>query len=172
MIHAIDDREPVIHESAFVAWNAEAAGDIQMDEDSSLWFGATIRADIGKVRIGRASNIQDGAVVHVEEHSPCIIGKNVTVGHGAILHGCIVEDFCLIGMGAVILDKAVIGEGSVVGAGALVTQGKCFPPRSLIIGSPARAIRTISDEDAAQMLKNNLHYVELARKAKTYRKLG
>ncbi len=171
MIHAVNDKVPLIHESAFIAWNAEAAGDIQMAEDSSLWFGATIRADIGMVRVGKASNIQDGAVVHVEEDSPCIIGKNVTIGHGAILHGCIVEDYCLIGMGAIVLDKAVIGEGSVVGAGALVTQGKQFPPRSLIIGSPARVVRTISDEDAAQMLKNNLHYVELAQKAKSYRKI-
>ncbi len=171
MIHAIGDKEPIIHDSAFVAWNAEAAGDIQMAEESSLWFGATIRADIGMVRVGRASNIQDGAVVHVEEDSPCIIGKNVTIGHGAILHGCIIEDFCLIGMGAIILDKAQIGAKSVVGAGALVTQGKHFPPRSLIVGSPAKAIRTISDEDAARMLKNNLRYVELAKKAKTYRKI-
>lgn len=171
MIHAIDDKVPSIHPDVFVAWNAEVAGDIELAEDSSVWFNVTIRADIGAVRVGRGSNIQDGTIIHVETDSPCLIGEHVTVGHNAILHGCVIEDNCLIGMGAIVLDKARIGKGSVVGAGALVTQGKEFPPNSLIIGSPARAVRTIGQEDAERMRHNNERYIAMAKKAKTWREI-
>lgn len=171
MIHAIDDAVPDIHPSAFVAWNAEVAGDVALAEDSSVWFGATVRADVGRASIGRRSNLQDGAVVHVDEGMPCLIGDDVTVGHGAVLHGCVVGDGCLVGMGAIVLDGASIGPGSVVGAGALVTQGKSFPPRSLIIGSPARAVGTIGDADAARVLGNAAEYVRLAAKARSYRRI-
>jgi carbonic anhydrase/acetyltransferase-like protein (isoleucine patch superfamily) len=171
VIHAIDDKVPQIHRDVFVAWNAEVAGDVELAEDSSVWFNATIRADIGAVRVGKGSNIQDGSIIHVETDSPCLIGEHVTIGHNAILHGCTIEDDCLIGMGAIVLDKARIGKGSVVGAGALVTQGKEFPANSLIIGSPAKAIRSIGPEDAERMRHNNARYIEMAKKAKTWREV-
>ncbi|HQG39413.1 MAG TPA: gamma carbonic anhydrase family protein, partial [Spirochaetales bacterium] len=112
-----------------------------------------------------------GTVIHVDEGVPCRIGNHVTVGHRALLHGCTVEDGCLIGMGAIVLDKAVIGAGSVVGAGALVTQGKQFPPHSLIIGSPARVVRTLTDEDVQAIQKGALHYIENAQKAMHWRRI-
>ncbi len=171
MIHASDTHEPRIHPSSFVAWNADVIGDATLEEDSSVWFSAVVRADVAAVHIGKRSNIQDGAVVHVDEGIACTIGDDVTVGHRAVLHGCTVGNGCLIGMGAVVLDKAVIGEQSVVGAGALVTQGKTFPPRSLIVGSPAKAIRTLGDEDVAAIAQNAGLYVQLAKKAARYKEI-
>lgn len=171
MIHAIDEYEPQIHKSAFIAWNAEVAGQVNIEEDCSIWFSATVRADVDKIEIGKGSNIQDGSTVHVDAGVPCKIGEFVTIGHNAVIHGCTIGNGSLIGMGAVILDHAVIGAESVVGAGALVTQGKQFPPRSLIVGSPARAIRTLSDEDAAAIKGNTELYIQLGRKAKNYREV-
>lgn len=171
MIHATDTHTPDIHPSCFVAWNADVAGDAHLAEDSSVWFSATVRADVAAIRVGKRSNIQDGSVLHVDEGIPCTVGDDVTVGHRAVLHGCTVGDGCLIGMGAVVLDRAVIGAESVVGAGALVTQGKTFPPRSLIVGSPAKAIRTLSDEDVAAIRGNAALYVQLAKKAAAYREV-
>lgn len=171
MIHAIGELVPEIAESAFVAWNAEVAGDAVLGEDSSVWFGTTIRADISHVRIGAGSNLQDGTVVHVNTDTPCIVGKNVTVGHRAVLHGCTIGDDSLIGMGAILLNDSEIGAGSIVGAGALVTQGKHFPPRSLLVGSPARLIREVTDEEYAHSLENAREYVQLAKSAKNYRRV-
>ncbi|MBU0936479.1 MAG: gamma carbonic anhydrase family protein [Spirochaetes bacterium] len=171
MIHAIGDKQPDIHPEVFVAWNAEVAGDVQLAEDSSVWFNVTIRADIGKVRIGKGSNIQDGTVVHIETGSPCLVGEHVTVGHSAILHSCIIEDDCLIGMGSIILDRARIGKGSIVGAGALVTQGKEFPPNSLIVGSPAKVVRQLTADEAAQLKHNNQRYIEMAQAARNWKEV-
>ncbi|PKL23786.1 MAG: gamma carbonic anhydrase family protein [Spirochaetae bacterium HGW-Spirochaetae-3] len=171
MIHAIGDAEPVVAPDAFVAWNAEVAGDAVIGEGSSVWFGVTVRADIAEVRIGAGSNLQDGTVVHVNVDVPCIVGDNVTVGHRAILHGCVVGDDCLIGMGAVLLNGSEIGPGSIVGAGSLVTQGKRFPARSMIMGSPARLVREVSDEEYEHNLANAREYVRLAREARGYRRL-
>ena len=173
MIHAIGTSVPRIHESAFVAWNAEVAGDVRLDPRSSVWFSATLRGDIAPIVVGEGSNIQDGSVVHVDTDVPCVIGKNVTVGHRVVLHSCTVGDGALIGMGAVVLGGAEIGEGCIVGAGALVTQGKKFPPRTLILGSPAKAVRELTEEEVAGSLRNSAHYVETARDAKTaYREIG
>ncbi|MBN2874051.1 MAG: gamma carbonic anhydrase family protein [Spirochaetales bacterium] len=171
MIHAIGDLLPVVHASAFIAWNAEVAGDATIAEDASVWFGTVVRADISYVRIGKGSNLQDGVVVHVNKDTPCVVGSGVTVGHRVVLHGCVVGDDCLIGMGAILLNGSEIGSGSIVGAGSLVTQGKKFPPRSLIMGSPARLIREVSDEEYAHNLANAREYVELSRGAKSYRRL-
>jgi len=167
MIHAIKDQKPEIHESTFVAWNAEVAGSVTLCADTSVWFGATVRADIADVIIGKGSNIQDGSVVHVDTDAPLSLGEYCTVGHGAILHSCNIGNECLIGMGAIILNGVTIGDNSIVGAGSLVTQGKTFPPRSLIMGSPAKLIRSLTDEECAQIKENSLHYVHLGHDAKT-----
>lgn len=171
MIHAIGDMVPEVAANAFVAWNAEVAGDAVIGDGASVWFGTTVRADIAPVRIGPGSNLQDGVVVHVNTDAPCLVGANVTVGHRAVLHGCTVGDDCLIGMGAVLLNGSEIGPGSVVAACSLVTQGKKFPARSLVMGSPARLVREVTDEEYAHNLENARAYVGLARGAGDYRRV-
>lgn len=157
-------KTPRLAPGTLVASGAQLIGDLEIGADSSIWFNVVVRADVHHIRIGARTNIQDNSTVHVTEgEAPCIIGNDVTVGHNAIVHACTVEDLCLIGMGAIILDHAVIGAGSLVGAGALVTQGKRFPPRSLIIGSPAKAVRTLTDEELAGLRESAAHYVTTAR---------
>ena len=171
MIHAIGNSEPDLAQGVFVAWNAEVAGQVSMGPGSSVWFSATLRADVAPIRVGRNSNLQDGVVVHVDEGLPCVIGDDVTVGHRAILHGCQIGDGSLIGMGAIVLDRAQIGAESLIGAGALVTQGKTFPPRSLILGSPARLVRQLSDDEAAGQRQSAAHYADKAARRADYRPL-
>jgi len=170
MVHGIGDKVPKVQKALFVAWNAEVAGSVTLAEDTSVWFSATLRGDIEPISVGRGSNVQDGATLHVDFGLPCVVGERVTIGHGAILHGCTVGDDSLIGMGAVVLSGAVIGRESIVGAGALVTEGKSFPPRSLIIGSPAKAVRTLDDTAIEKVKENGRVYVRLAAEAAhTYR---
>jgi carbonic anhydrase/acetyltransferase-like protein (isoleucine patch superfamily) len=126
---------------------AAVAGDVGLGEDVSIWYGAVLRGDLASVRVGARSNIQDGSVLHVADGGPCEVGEETVVGHRAMLHACRVEGGCLIGMQATILDGAVIGHGSVVGAGALVTQRTIIPPRSLVLGAPARVVRTLEEKD-------------------------
>ena len=164
MVHRIGKKVPQVR-ATFVAWNAEVAGDVSLAEDTSVWFGAALRADIASIRIGKGSNIQDNATCHVDFGLPLTVGERVTVGHNAVLHGCTVEDDCVIGMGAVILSGAVIGKESIVGAGALVTEGKSFPPRSVILGSPAKVARQVDDAGVAKIRENGQAYVRLAREA-------
>jgi carbonic anhydrase/acetyltransferase-like protein (isoleucine patch superfamily) len=166
MIHRIGDKIPRVENALFIAWNAEVAGNVSIGAESSIWFSATVRGDIAAISIGRGSNIQDGATVHVDTGLPCSIGNGVTVGHNAVLHGCTIGDDCLIGMSAVVLSGAVIGKESIVGAGALVTEGKQFPPRSLLLGSPAKAVRQVDDAMLAKMRENARAYVSLAREAR------
>ncbi len=166
MIHKIKDLVPQIDSSAFIAWNAEVAGDATIEKNVSIWFSATIRADIAPISIGENSNLQDSAVIHVDTDVPCIVEKNVTVGHGAILHSCTVKEGSTIGMGATVLNGAIIGKNSIVGAGSLVTQGKEFPDNSLIIGSPAKVVRTLSKEDLASSHENTKNYVHKGQAAK------
>ena len=132
------EHAPSIGEDVFIAANASVIGRTALGDRVSVWFGAVLRGDIAAVEVGEGSNIQDNSILHVGDENPCVVGRNVVVGHNATVHGCTVEDDCLIGMGAVILDGAVVGRGSVVGAGALVTQGTVIPPYSLVIGSPRR----------------------------------
>lgn len=164
MIHAIEGRTPRIAQSAFTAWNCEIAGDVEIAEYASIWFGAVARADLASIGIGSFCNIQDNAVIHVDRGLPCVIGNYCTVGHGAVLHGCSIGDEALIGMGAIVLSGASIGPGSIVGAGALVTQGKKFPPGSLVVGSPARVMRKLSEEERSGIRESALRYVELAKR--------
>ncbi|WP_440979995.1 gamma carbonic anhydrase family protein [Sphingomonas pseudosanguinis] len=171
-LYALDDRRPQIHPSAWIAPSADVVGEAILDEQVSLWFGAVVRADNTPIHIGTRSNIQDGVVLHSDPGSPLIIGADCTVGHRAVLHGCTIEEGCLIGMGATILNDAVIGAGSLVGAGALVTEGKRFPPGSLIVGAPAKAIRTLGPEDRERLRGSALGYTERAgRYAATLRRL-
>ncbi len=165
MVHRIGDKVPRVKEALFIAWNAEIAGDVTFSSDTSVWFSATVRADLAPISVGRGSNIQDNVTLHVDTDLPLAIGDRVTVGHHAVLHGCTVGDDCLIGMAAVVLSGAVIGKESVVGAGALVTEGKVFPPRSLIVGSPAKAVRAVDDALLEKIRQNGLAYVGLARQA-------
>jgi gamma-carbonic anhydrase len=130
-----------------VAPGAALVGDVRLGDDVSIWYGAVLRGDLAPVIVGPRSNIQDGAVLHVADDTPCHVGAETVVGHRAMLHACRVEDGCLIGMQATILDDAVIGHGSVVGAGALVTQRTVIPPRSLVLGAPARVVKTLTEAD-------------------------
>jgi len=163
MIYAYKDTYPRLEAAAFVADSADIAGDVHAGKESSFWFNVSIRADMLPVYIGEGSNIQDGSVLHVSDELECRIGSYVTVGHGVILHACTIGDNCLIGMGAIVLDGAEIGEGCIVGAGALVTQNKKFPPHSMILGSPAKAVRQLSPEEVQGIVKHSREYVELAR---------
>lgn len=148
-----------IHETAFVAPNATVLGNVTVGQAASIWFGAVVRAEMDTITIGDRSNIQDGAIVHVDEGFPVRIGRNVTVGHRAVIHGATVEDNCLIGIGAVLLNGSSIGANSIVGAGALVPEGKHYPPNSLLIGMPARVARTLSEDEVARVASGADHYV-------------
>jgi carbonic anhydrase/acetyltransferase-like protein (isoleucine patch superfamily) len=152
-----------IAESAFVAPSATVVGLVEVCDDASIWFQAVVRSESELIRIGPRSNVQDGVVVHVDEGFPVRIGAGVTIGHRAVIHGATVEDGALIGIGAILLNGAVIGAHSLVGAGALVTEGKVFPPRSLIIGSPARVVRPLRDDELLALAHSATHYVEAAR---------
>ena len=159
MIHNFKDFEPKIQKGTWVAPSADVIGDVTIGEDCSIWFGSVIRGDVHYITIGDRTSIQDLSMVHVTHHkkadrsdgSPTIIGSDVTIGHRVMLHGCIIEDACLIGMSATILDNAVIGKESIVGAGSLVTKNKKFPPRSLIMGSPAKVVRALTDAEVEEL---------------------
>jgi carbonic anhydrase/acetyltransferase-like protein (isoleucine patch superfamily) len=163
MIAPFGDHRPQIHPTAYVPDLAVVIGDVAIGPGSSLWFHTVVRADVHHVRIGARSNVQDNATIHVVRgRFPTLLGDGVTVGHNAVLHGCTVEDGCLVGMSAVVLDGAVVGAESLVGAGALVTPGTIVPPRSLVLGSPARRVREVSDAELERLRTSATNYVELA----------
>jgi carbonic anhydrase/acetyltransferase-like protein (isoleucine patch superfamily) len=165
-IYALDDLKPLLPapDRFWVAPDAHVIGEVILREDVSIWFGAVLRGDNEPITIGARSNIQEGAMLHADPGFPCTVGEDVTVGHHAILHGCTVGDGALIGMGATVLNGARIGPGCLVGAHALVTEGKEFPPNTLILGSPAKAARTLDPETAARLRKSAEHYVANARR--------
>ena len=172
-LYQFKDKTPVIAPSASVANEAVVIGDVRLGENVSVWPGAVLRGDNEPIVLGDNSNAQEGAVFHTDPGYPLTVGKNVTIGHQAMLHGCTVGDGSLIGIQAVVLNGAVIGAESLVGAGALVTEGKSFPPRSLIIGSPAKAIRTLTDDDIAGLQRTAQNYVERGQAFKTeLKKIG
>ena len=143
---------PRIHPTAFVDDSAQIIGDVTLGEESSVWMSAVVRGDVHWIRIGRRSNIQDGTVIHVMNQThPTTIGDNVTVGHAAILHGCTIEDQCLIGMGVIVLNGAHIGTGSIVAAGSLIIENMNVPPRSLVMGSPGKVKRQLTDAEVADI---------------------
>ncbi|MFM9828070.1 MAG: gamma carbonic anhydrase family protein [Sphingomonas sp.] len=163
-LYEIDGKRPELDPATtWVAPSADVIGDVRLGADASVWFGACIRGDNTSIMIGAATNIQEGAMLHSDPDAPLTVGKRCTIGHHAILHGCTVEDDVLIGMGATLLNRAVIGSGSIVGAGALVTEGKAFPPNSLIVGSPARVVRMLDPATLAMLRASAAHYVDKSR---------
>ncbi len=167
MIMKFKDFTPDIAEKVFVAPSADVIGRVRVGKDSSIWFGAVVRGDVHRIEVGERTSIQDLSMVHVTHYKgddestgfPTIIGSDVTIGHSVTLHGCTIEDGCLVGMSATILDGAVIGKESIVGAGSLVTPNKKFPPRSMIMGSPAKVVRELSDEEVKGLYEHAGRYV-------------
>jgi len=173
LIAAFRGISPRIPASAFIAPTATVVGDVVLGEEASLWYGAVVRGDVGAIRIGSRSNIQDGCVLHVTGGGqPLVVGAEVTVGHRAILHGATVEDRCLIGMGSVLLDGCVIGEESLVAAGSIVLEGTRVPPRSFVAGVPARIKGPIPDAVHARLRESAEGYVRLAREHAGVRDVG
>jgi len=165
MLRELDGKRPQVGRGVFLAETCAVIGDVVIGDDSSIWYATVVRGDVMPIRIGARSNIQDGTIVHVTSGKfGTTIGDDVTIGHGAIVHACTVEDFCLIGMGSTILDGARIGRGSLVGAGALVTPGTVIPPGSLVLGAPARVKRPVNEQEREQITYGAAHYVELARR--------
>ncbi|MCM5680261.1 gamma carbonic anhydrase family protein [Schlegelella sp. S2-27] len=169
----IDEHAPDVHETAWVADSAEVIGKVELAEGASVWFGSVVRGDVETIRIGRGTNIQDHSVLHADPGQPLTLGENVTVGHQAMLHGCTVGDGTLIGIQAVVLNGARIGRNCIVGAGALVTEGKEFPDGSMILGSPAKAVKQLTPEQITAFQAGARHYVENARRFKAgLKKIG
>ena len=171
MLHKFKGTLPTLGNKTWVAPSADVVGDVTCGDDCSIWFGCVVRGDVHYIKIGDRVNIQDLSMIHVTHYkkpdksdgNPTIIGDDVTVGHRVMLHGCTIENACLIGMSATILDGAVIGKESIVGAGALVTKNKVFPPRSLIVGSPAKVVRELNDEELAELYASAKRYVEFKK---------
>jgi len=164
MLIAYKGIEPKVHATVFVEDSARIIGDVEIGEQSSIWFNAVIRGDVNYIRIGKRTNVQDNSTLHVtKDIFPLIIGSDVTIGHSVILHGCTVRDRCLIGMGSIILDNAEIGEDTIIGAGALVTEGMKVPPGSLVVGLPGKVVRPLKPEEIARIAKSSLNYIEYAK---------
>jgi carbonic anhydrase/acetyltransferase-like protein (isoleucine patch superfamily) len=172
-VYELDGKAPKLGEGAWVADTATVIGDVELGANASVWFGAVVRGDTDHIHIGADTNIQDGSVLHADAGKPLTIGDGVTVGHQVMLHGCTIADGALVGNQAVVLNGARIGRNCIVGAGSVVTENKEFPDNSLIIGSPARVVKTL-DAPAAEMMKRNAeHYVHNAvRFAKGLKKIG
>ena len=164
MLLRYKDKTPLIGSSCFVAKNAAVIGDVALDDDCSVWFGASVRGDSACITVGARTNIQDNATVHCSDGAPTVIGADVSIGHNAVVHSAEVGDGCLIGMGAVVLDGAVIGAGSIVGAGAVVTKGTVVPPCSLVMGIPGKVVRAVEPgvnlENAAEYVRRKEDYGE------------
>lgn len=164
VIRTFQGIKPTIPDSCFIEDTAVVIGDVVMGEDCSVWFNAVIRGDVNHIRIGNRTNVQDLCMLHVTHDThPLIIGNEVTIGHSVVLHGCTIKDRVLVGMGAIVMDGAVIGEDSVVGAGALVVEGTVVPPKSVILGSPGRVRRGVSDAELAWIKESAANYVKYAR---------
>ncbi|MDD2692656.1 MAG: gamma carbonic anhydrase family protein [Simplicispira sp.] len=163
-IYAIDGVAPHIAATAWVADSAQVMGQVELGEGASVWFGAVVRGDTDRITIGAGSNIQDASVLHADAGQPLLVGERVTVGHQVVLHGCTIGDESLIGIGAVVLNGAKIGKNCLVGAGALVTEGKEFPDGSMILGSPAKALRQLTPAQIEGLRQSARHYTDNARR--------
>ena len=152
MLRPYRGQMPRVHATAFIDDSAQVIGDVEIGEESSVWMLCVIRGDVHRIRIGNRSNVQDGTIIHVmKDTHPTTIGNDVTIGHGAIVHGCTIEDQCLIGMGAILLNGVTVGTGSIIAAGTLLPEGTQIPPRSLVMGSPGKVRRTLSDADLQEI---------------------
>ena len=163
MIKPYKNNLPQVAEQVYIAENASVIGNVILERRASVWFGTVIRGDNAAITIGEDTNIQDNSTLHCAPGTPLRVGDRVTVGHNVVLHSCTVEDDCLIGMGAVIMNRAEIGKNSIVGAGALVTEGKVFPENSLIVGSPAKVKRQLTEADIEAIRENAEEYLQLAK---------
>ena len=166
-IYSLGEKQPQLGDDAWVAPNATVIGDVRLGANASIWWNATLRGDNDPIHIGENSNIQDGSVLHTDEGVPMHIGANVTVGHLVMLHGCTVGDGSLIGIGSIVLNGAVIGKNSIVGANTLIPEGKTYPDRVLIVGSPGKVVRELSDEEVGRLSHAADHYVNNARRYRT-----
>ncbi|MFW5972267.1 MAG: gamma carbonic anhydrase family protein [Bacillota bacterium] len=171
MIYKYKDKEPNIAEDVFLAEGSKTIGEVTLKSGASVWYNAVLRADIAPIVVGKNSNIQENSSLHVDYDTPLIIGDNVTVGHGVVLHGCNIQDNCLIGMGATVLNNAVIGKNSVIGANALIPEGKEIPPNSLVVGVPGKVVRELSDSDIEKVINNARIYVGLAKEHQAIEKI-
>ena len=168
MIKQFLDKTPVVHETAFITDDAIVIGEVEIGEDSSVWFGSIVRGDVNYIRIGARTNIQDATVIHVSSRThPTILEDEITVGHRVTLHGCHVESGCLIGIGSILMDGVRVGAQSLVGAGSLLTPGTQIPPRSLVLGSPARVKRALTEDELTFLDRSWRNYVELKAKYKS-----
>jgi carbonic anhydrase/acetyltransferase-like protein (isoleucine patch superfamily) len=163
MIVPFGNATPKIDPNAWVAPNATLVGDVSIGAHASVFYGAVIRADNDAIRIGAGSNVQDNVTMHTDGGLALTVGSRVSIGHGAVLHGCTIGDDCLIGMGAIVMNGAVIGAGSLVAAGALVLEYTSVPPGSLVVGAPAKALRMLSDDEQRGLIENARHYAEISR---------
>ena len=166
MIYNFNNISPKIDKDSWFAPNSVLIGDVTLKKDANVWFNATLRGDVEPITIGEGSNIQDGSVIHTDPGCPTIVGKGVTIGHMVMLHGCEIADDCLIGIGSTILNKTKIGKNCIIGANALVTENKVIPERSLVLGSPGRVIRQVTDEEVEHIKENARDYVENFKKYK------
>lgn len=162
MIYEICGVKPEIHETAVLAPTSSVMGRVKIGENASVWFGSVLRGDTEDIEIGRESNIQDLSIIHADPGAPAIIGDRVTVGHRCIIHGCIIEDNCLIGMGAIIMNRSRIGKGSIIAAGSVVLENTVIPPYSLAAGIPARVKKNLGADSEKEIIMGALHYVEKA----------
>ena len=161
---AFEGRSPVLHPTVFVAAGVHLIGNVRVGPEASLWFNSVLRGDINDITIGGRTNVQDACVLHVTHEHAVIVGNDVTIGHRALVHGCTIEDGCLIGMGAIVLDGARIGEQSLIAAGAVVLQNAVVPPGSLVAGVPGRVIRTLTDDEKAALRQSAVNYADYARR--------
>lgn len=162
----IDGSQTRIHITSFVARSADVVGDVEIGEEANVWFQAVIRGDVERIRIGARTNIQDGCIIHADEGFPCLIDAEVTVGHRCVIHGAQIGRRVLVGMGAVVMNGAKIGDESIIGAGALVPQNREIPPRSLVLGAPAKIVRTLTEDEVANIAQSAAHYVDIAQEYK------
>ena len=167
MIKLFQGKSPVIPTSCYISESVDIIGNVILGEETNIWFGSVVRGDMNFIQIGARTNIQDNCTVHVTtDTAPTIIGTGVTIGHNAIIHGCTIEDNCLIGMGAIIMDNAVVGEGSLIGAGAVIPPNLIIPSRSLAVGLPVKVIRKVNETEYAEILERSQHYIDFAEEYK------
>ena len=166
MVMEFEGVSPKIDENTYISESVDIIGKVEVLENANIWFGTRLRGDMNNIIIGRNTNIQENSVVHVDSKSPCIIGNNVTIGHGAIIHGCNIADNVLVGMGSIILNNAKIGNNTIIGAGSLITQGKEFPGGVLILGNPAKIVRELTKAEIESIQYSADNYVRLSKKYK------